>query len=220
MPDWEKRVRELQKVHGCEPRLGAEQLTEITGHLEEVYLGQLQGGVDSANAEKRALSEVQDWRVFCTKIFEAQREETMGEMIKKLWLPSLVILILSIAGISGALVNGVFPHGFALNSQAALLLYVPWIFGSFALGILGALWARRIRAGRGATAVLFALPVLSLILLFFGRPRVTWSLVPLYPGRLLPYLASCFVGWVLIPMVTALVGIIVASKMNRKNAIW
>jgi|SRR5215470_4114809 len=218
MPDWEKRVRELQKTNRCEPRLRTEHVAEIAGHLEEVYLSQLQGGVDSANAEKRALSEVQDWRVFCTKIFEAQREETMGEMIKKLWLPSLVILILSIAGISGALVNGMFPHGFALNSQVALLLYVPWIFGSFALGILGALCARRIGAGQGATALLFLLPACTLIALFLAWPPVTWSLVSLYPGRLVAYLAECLTMWGVIPGVATLVGVMTARKMSRKSA--
>jgi len=216
MLDWEKRVRELQETYGCAPRLKAEHVAEIAGHLEEVYLSYLQRGVSPAIAEKRTLNEIRDWGRFCREVFEAQEEETMSETIRKIWLPSLAMLILGLGGVSGAWLSGMFPHGFPLDSEEALLLYAPWILGSFALGVLGTVWVRRMGAGKGATAALFLLPACALILLFFARPPVTWSLVPLYPERLLPYLASCFVGWVLIPVVAALAGIMTACRVSRK----
>jgi hypothetical protein len=173
-------------------------------------------GMPFAEAEKAALDEIGEPMVLCRRISEARERRTMSSETKNLFLPTMATLVLTLAGLAALLRNGMFPHGFALTSEVALFLYFPWIFGSFAAGVLGGICVRKAtgKAGIKITALYFS-PACALIVLILARPPVSWNVVRLHPAALTLYFVECLTLWAVLPACAILVGVLTGRRLPQ-----
>jgi hypothetical protein len=112
-----------------------------------------------------------------------------------------------------------FPHGFMVNSKASFLIYVPWLLVLPVAGAIGAFWSRQAGSGRGVRLAVCLVPAMALTGLFLLRLPVNLPLVPGAAGRQLSYLASCFLGWVVIPSVALLAGALPLLQEHNLRAL-
>jgi hypothetical protein len=207
MPDWENIVANRLANLILEVPEKNEVLAELAAHLEETYASLRAEGLSQEEALHRTLSQVRNWDELRRKIQTAKKKE--GKMAKRgplNWLPVGTTFVLSMSPLMGALRAGMFPHGFLVNSNASLLIYVPWLLALPVAGAIGAFWSRRAGSGRGARLAVCLVPIIALTGLFLLCLPVNLPLVPGEAGRQLSYLASCFLGWVVIPSVALLAG--------------
>jgi hypothetical protein len=215
MVEWRKRVEEHLKDCNQPARIGAEAITEIAGHVEDVYEELVASGMPFADAEKAALDEIGEPLVLCRRISEARERRTMSSKTKNLFLPTMATLVLTLVGLM-AVPNGMFPHGFALTSEETLFLYFPWIFGSFAAGVLGGFWARK-TAGKARPKItaLYFCPACALVILILARPPISWNVVRLHPAALTLYFVECLTLWAILPACAIFVGGLTGRRLPQ-----
>lgn len=222
MPDWENIVANSLANLILEVREKNEVLAELAVHLEETYASLCAQGLSQQDALSRTLSQVGDWDELRRKIQTSKkRGEKMSKRGTQIWPPVGLTFVLSMSALVGALRGGIFPHGFVINSEASLLVYVPWLLVLPVAGAIGAFWSRRAGSGRGARLAVCLVPVIALTGLFLLRLPVTLPLVRGAVGRQLSYLAGCFLVWVMIPSVALLAGALaflqVADSPNQSG---
>lgn len=215
MVDWRKRVEEQLKNSNEPAQVDAEAIAEIAGHVEDAYEELVASGMPFADAEKAALDEIGDPLVLCRRISEAREKRTMSSDTKNLFLPTMSTLALTLVGLM-ALRYGIFPHGFSLTSEEALLLYFPWICGSFAAGLLGGAWARKLAGNaRPKLTALYFCPAFALVILIFARPPVSWNVVRFHPAATTLYFAECLTLWAILPACAIFVGGLTGSRLPQ-----
>jgi hypothetical protein len=213
MVEWAKRVEERLKDCNQLARVDTEAIAELAGHVEDVYEELVTSGMPFAEAEEAALDEIGEPIVLCRGISEARGRRTMSSATKNLFLPTMATLVLTLVGLM-ALRNGMFPHGFALTSEEALFLYFPWIFGSFAAGVLGGFWARKATGkARPKIAALYFCPACALVILILARPPVSWNVVRFHPAALTLYFTECLTLWAVLPACAILVGVLTGRSL-------
>src|SRR5580700_9512642 len=97
MPDWEALVGERLADSSLAPEERHEVISELAGHLEEIF-EQLRGqGLSEAAAIEWAFSEVKNWQSLRRKIQKARmKEDVMTDRVKQVWLPGFLTLFLSV----------------------------------------------------------------------------------------------------------------------------
>src|SRR5690348_18460896 len=91
MPDFEKALKSQLGRLKLAPQVGEEVFAELSDHLEDAYKFHLAAGIDSEDAEMRALREIPAGRGLARKIQRAKRgDEQMNNRIRQFWLPALV----------------------------------------------------------------------------------------------------------------------------------
>ena len=179
MPDWQKIVSEHLATLPLENLAREEVITELAGHLEETYEGLRKSGVSDAESSRQTLSSVSDWKDLQHRIYSARKENTMNNRAARVWLPSLVTLVVSLAlmiplafvGLNPGplteqgwrpLIPGAAPigHGMYVFSD-----YTVWLM---ALPLVGALGARVSNRAGGTK---------KLIVLSGVFPALAWLIV-------------------------------------------
>ena len=216
MVEWGKRVEEQLKDCDQPTPVDAEAIAELAGHVEDVYEELVASGMPFADAEKAALDEIGGPLVLCRRISEARERITMSSETKNLFLPTIATLALTLVGLMALLRNGIFPHGFALTAEEALFLYIPWVFGSFAAGVLGGFRARKAtgKAGPKITALYFC-PACALVILILARPPISWDVVRFHPAASTLYFVECLTLWAILPACAILVGALSARRLTQ-----
>jgi hypothetical protein len=175
--------------------------------LEDRYKDLCCSGVFEQQVVERTQDEIPNWHELCEKIRDAkQKEGTMNDRIKVLWLPGFAALILSLIPLTGAFRAGMFPHGFLMTSQVSVLVYLPWLLALPLVGALGAYWSRRMGGSLAERVKVCLFPVIALIGMFFLLIPVNLRLLLEAPALRLPYLLGCFLYWAVIPVAALAVG--------------
>ncbi|PYT78073.1 MAG: hypothetical protein DMG40_21490 [Acidobacteria bacterium] len=96
MPDWQELVRERLSGLRLEVCAKEEVHAELAAHLEESYEVLLKEGMSREVAFQRTRAQVTDWNQLRRQIQIArQKENIMTPRVSRLWLPSLVTIIVS-----------------------------------------------------------------------------------------------------------------------------
>jgi hypothetical protein len=184
MPDWQKIVRDQLDDLPLDDSDRNDVIAELAGHLEEVYEALLKVGVLEAEAVRRAMLTVRDWKDLQRKIYLTRRENTMNRRSARFWLPSLITLVLSVGLMVLLGFLGLKPGPLAPYSREAVPCaagcqqtyffdeYSIWLMVLPLVGALGAFLSRR--AGGTSRSIVLAgvfpalawLIVLALVLTF------------------------------------------------------
>jgi len=176
--DWQAVVRENLRDLELDPASQQDVITELSGHLEDVYRQFLAEGLCEAEAFRRSVEEVTDWPGLARQIKRAKREEeVMNTRTKQLWLPGFVSL--GSAMIVWAILETTALHGNGglltsitnqLSSdpmdQLALAIYLPWVILLPCCGAAGAYLSQRGGGSRLARMTSGLLPSIVLVGLF------------------------------------------------------
>jgi hypothetical protein len=134
MRDWEALVERHLTGLALEPAESAEVIAELAAHLAETC-EELRGqGMTEEEAERRALSHVEDWQKLSRLIQTSRtKENIMTNRVKQFWLPSLLTLFLSMGLLMLIQVFGPNPWMVAMKSGWSLIapvamVYLPWLF--------------------------------------------------------------------------------------------
>jgi len=96
VPDWQELVRERLSGLRLEVCAKEEVHAELAAHLEESYEVLLKEGMSREVAFQRTRAQVTDWNQLRRQIQIArQKENIMTPRVSRLWLPSLVTIIVS-----------------------------------------------------------------------------------------------------------------------------
>jgi hypothetical protein len=97
MPDWEKLVSGRLALLALGEREKQEVITELAGHLEEIYEAFRQKGTAHDDAIRGALLQVDNWNKLQQEIYIARtKENVMNARTSRLWVPSFVTLAASV----------------------------------------------------------------------------------------------------------------------------
>jgi len=211
MPDWNALVRERLGAREPSSVEEAEIISELAGHLEDLY-EELRGqGMGESDATGQALGDIGNWRGLAGKIRRAKGgEETMNHQsmnrrTKALWLPGLIGLTASMVWLlilQRATLKPSVP-GPWLHSGLAFMPYLIWLVTQPLFGAAGSYLSRRAGAERRTelTASLFPaivilgvwLVLITYIVIFrYSHISHQWPLVlagvlnwSVFPGLLL-----------------------------------
>jgi len=185
-------------------------ITELAGHLEEVYDDARSRGLSETEAFQFALQGIGDWPVLAVRISRAkhEKEQPMNHRVKSLWLPGLASL--AAANLFLLLLTRISlqPQSLLrLNSGLGKSLYIAWIFAQLLFGALGAFLSRRAggtRTARIVAGIFPAIVMFGLCAVFIPITAVAERNVfvlhhPLY------YALGVFL-WVVLPGVALLLG--------------
>ncbi|HEV2296993.1 MAG TPA: hypothetical protein VGR72_00565 [Candidatus Acidoferrales bacterium] len=222
VPDWAQRLRE--QLAGM--RLGLEQheeiVTELAGHLEDVYENLSEQGICAEKAEEQAWREVSSGRELARKIRRAkQGEESMSNRMKQIWLPGCVISGLAMSWPAIFQHEGVRLAVLGIPADSSLLLYVawqlylPWLLTLPIFGFAGAYWSRRAGGGRGAQIVVGTSPAFTLLIVLLLILPV--AMVVDRHGVTILAVESFLLAWAVVPAAALLLGALPAALLARKS---
>jgi len=209
MPDWREIARQRLTSLALDAERQEEIITELAGHLEDLYEDLVRQGKAEAEAVEFALGAVPDWEELRRKIQLATSEEViMNYRVKILWLPGvctsvLAMLLLRLFQVRSAPApNVLWPsHG------VALVIYWRWLLCLPLVGALGAYWSRyaggkvmqRVLAASFPAFAMICLPALMspFALVFHG--------IVYHESLLVPF-AILLLGWGVLPEAALLLG--------------
>ena len=231
MLDWRELVRQRLSALALEDDSREEVFAELAGHLEETY-DRLRGeGLSEKDAVLDTMSQVKDWRYLQEQIcFARTKENPMTPRTRRLWLPSLVTLLLSMVMLPVLEWLGVKPQFLFLHGPHertyVFTVYTVWLIMLPFVGALGAYLSRR-AGGTDSTVIISGLfPALAFfIALLFVLPfmgflehgleanaRSAFQTLTNEPfGRL-----GVLAGWVLVPGACLFIGVLLCLLILRR----
>lgn len=217
MPDFEKALKSRLGRLKLAPQVGEEVFAELSDHLEDAYKFHLAAGIDSEDAEMRALSEIPAGRELARKIQRAKRgDEQMNNRIRQFWLPALVTSLIG-TGLLAFMVEALrlTPRVLPVSSESSMTIYLPWLLALPFLGFLGASMSRR--AGGAVPTRILAAIFLSLI--YFALP---WLFVPVamlvdHNTPRMTQVGWFFLNWAILPGLALLAGALPAALISSRD---
>lgn len=208
MADWQEIVRKHLACSRLPHARQQEVADEIAGHLEDRYEDLLRQGKTPEEALACACSELSRGNAFSNEIRSALREDEMNNRVKTVWLPAIGVTAVSM--ILFQLLQLPHVHMQSLASGACLPLFDwRWILCLPLLGAWAAYWSRQCGGGISQRALAAAAPALAfggfLTLVFVVLPS-DHSLYVAYFGGWLKALALLLSIWILLPMLSLLLG--------------
>lgn len=217
MPDFEKALKSRLGRLKLAPQVGEEVFAELSDHLEDAYKFHLAAGIDSEDAEMRALREIPAGRELARKIQRAKRgDEQMNNRIRQFWLPALVTSLIG-TGLLAFMIEALrlTPRVLPVSSESSMTIYLPWLLALPFLGFLGAAMSRR--AGGAIPTRILAAIFLSLI--YFALP---WLFVPVamlvdHNTPRMTQVGWFFLNWAILPGLALLLGALPATFIGRER---
>jgi hypothetical protein len=156
MPDWHELVRRRLSGLVLDDREKDEVQVELAAHLAETCEEMRRQGMTEEEAERRTISQVEDWQELRQRIQTARtKENAMTNRVKQFWLPSLLTLLLSMGLLTLIQVFGPNPwlvarkSGWTLVAPVAVI-YIPWLLSLPLIGAMGAYLSNRAGGSRRA----------------------------------------------------------------------
>jgi hypothetical protein len=217
MPDWREIVRPRLTPLGLDAKREEEVISELAGHLEDLYEDLVRQSKSESEAAEFALSTPADWDETRREIQAAANEEVIvnyrlgpagKHRFRTLWLPGACTIALS--GILLRLLqmpSAPLPHIFWPQHDMPFVFYWQWLVCLPLVGAIGAYWSRH--AGgklleRALAASSTAVAPMCFPGLFFPFALVfRWIIyhsAPLVPAALF------LLGWVVLPEAALLLG--------------
>jgi hypothetical protein len=144
----------------------------------------------------------------------------MNGTLRGVWLPTLVLLLLSFGNLFVALRTGFFPHGFIMFSRISLLIYLPFLLGFALIGALGRHWCGRMRWESAIQLKLLVAQVIALAGAFAALSPVSFAVLAEAHSWNIGYFAECFLRWVFLPIAALVCGAVpfhLRSHYNRNQ---
>lgn len=209
MPDWREMARRRLTPLALDSRREDEIITELAGHLEDLYADSVRQGKSEVEAVQLALHAAADWDELRREIQLAANEEIiMNYRVKTLWLPGACAIALS--GIilrllqipSAPLPRVVWPW-----HSTELVIYWWWLLCLPVIGAIGAYWSRHAGGRFLERALAVSLPALGMICLplLMSPFLLVYDLIRHHSFPIVP-MAILLLGWGLLPEAALLVG--------------
>ena len=231
MPDWQELVRRQLSGLALDAAGRDEVYAELAAHLEDSYESLRAQGVPAQAALSKTLAQVANWNELQQRIqIVLQKEHTMTPRTSRLWLPSLVTLLVAMILVPELELLGLNPHFFFLRGphgkEYAFPVYTVWLMLLPFVGALGAYLSGRSGGTRtaiivsGISPALVFFVVLLLVLPYMGllehgleanARSVFDNLVNEPFGRL-----GVLAGWVLVPGASLLLGVQAYLLISRR----
>lgn len=231
MPDWQELVRRRLSGLTLDAAEKEEVHTELAAHLEESFEKLCADGLSEHKALQQTLTHVDDWKKLQRQIqISREKEHTMTSRVSRLWLPSMVTLLVSMILLPLLESLGLNPEFIFLqghHGQAYIFtVYIAWLVTLPLVGALGAYLSRRAGGTRRAIVISGVFPalaffvVLLLVLPYMGFLEHgldtgsrsvfhTWTSEAF--GRL-----GVIAGWVLVPGACLLIGVQAYLLISRR----
>lgn len=211
MADWREIVRQRLSGLALDAAEKEEVHLELAAHLAETCEELRRQGMTEEEAERRTLSQVEDWPKLQRRIFNAKRRgQPMKKRTQQLWIPGFLTLTLSMVFLTVLQKLGFQPR-IAWSGATAVLLYVPWLLSLPFFGALGAYVSSRAGGSRGTVLLASVFPSLALtasFLLMFpigmAIERITGN--PVDFSIVATALLKNGIGWILVPGIALLAG--------------
>ena len=210
MAEWHEIVRKHLACSRLPQAQQQEIADEIAGHLEDRYEDLLRQGKNPEEARTVACSELPRGNAFSNEIQFALKEDERNNRVKTVWLPAIGVTAISM--ILFQLLQLPQVHTQRLTSGGYLPLFDwRWILCLPLLGAWAAYWSRQSggtisqRALAAATPALGFGSFLTLVFVVLSLPR-GHSLYVAYFGGWLKTLALLLSIWILLPMLSLMLG--------------
>jgi hypothetical protein len=233
MPDWQELVRQRLSGLALEDCEKEEVFAELAGHLEETYNRLRKEGFSEHDAVRHTLSQVKDWRDLQQEIgLVRAKEKPMTPRTRRLWLPSLVTLLVAMIMLPILERLGLNPHFLFLRGPHGqtyvFTVYTVWLMMLPFVGAFGAFLSSRAGGTRPAIIVSGVFPALTFfVVLLIGLPFMEFLEHGVEPnarsvfdnllnepfGRL-----GVVAGWVLVPGACLLIGVQTYLHLARRVA--
>jgi hypothetical protein len=208
MPNWNALVR--KHLGAADPISGeeAEIITELSGHLEDLYEELRAKGVSESDAIGQAVGDAANWRKLAKRLRRAKDEEqTMTHRTKTLWLPCLVSLTGSMGWLAILQHLDARPHMPWLHSGLRMTPYLVWLITQPLFGAIGTYLSRKAGGERIAefTASLFP----SIVMLGLWCFVLAMSILVEKNEHVLRQWPLIFLGalvWAVLPALSLLMG--------------
>src|SRR5208283_2926637 len=142
MPDWREVARRKLTPLALDAKREEEIITELAGHLEDLYEDSIRQGKSEVEALQLALSDAADWDELRREIqLVANAEVGMNYRVKTLWFPGACTIVLS--GIILRLLqvsSAPAPYVFWPRHDTPLIVYWQWFLCLPLVGAIGAYW--------------------------------------------------------------------------------
>lgn len=214
MRDWQSLVRD-HLGPASKTQIESEQIAdELAAHLQEHYDNLRAQGVVEEKAYELTCTRVGSWEQLRRGIVSAQREETMIDRVRQIWIPTLVTLWLA----GGALAILIWSGAQPLLWHAGEV-YVPWLLFLPLAGGTGAYLSRRSKANGWPAYVSGLSPALAWAIVFFLVTPVAFFVNPsVAPGFKISSILAMLVSWVVLPGIALAIGVVVQGRIKSRRA--
>lgn len=231
MPDWQQIVRRELSGLALDAAEKDEVHAELATHLQEFYESLCTQDMPEQTALCKTLAQVADWNELGRRIQIArQKENTMTPRTSRLWLPSLVTLLVAMIMLPILERLGLNPQFFFFRrphgQEYVFPVYTVWLMLLPFVGALGAYLSSRAGGTRPAIIVSGIFPALAIfVVLLFVLPYLAFlehgleanarflfdNLISEPFGRL-----GVVAGWVLVPGISLMIGVQAYLLISRR----
>jgi len=220
MPDWFAFVKDRLGRLGLDSGRESEIISELADHLADLSEEHQGGGLPEEPVMRCALEQVHDWERLRCAIRRAELGEVnMSHRFKSVWLPGLLTgaaawelpYLLGMLGLHPPIVT---------RPYFPLIYFLPWMLSLPLIGALGAFGSRRAGGSPRDMILVGIFPVLAmtaLLILIFPAALIDVARSSVALPLVLSALASATLGYVIIPGVALLVGVIPVTLAFRRE---
>lgn len=162
MPDWRRIVEERLGNPGASEAAEGDILSELAGHMEDLFDTLKKQGLEDSEAAEFVLKELADGKQLGKRLRRAKEGE-MNDRTRQFWLPGMASLVAASLFLMVFARVSYLPHMLVVRSGVALMMYPAWLVAQPLFGGIGAYFSRRAGGHRG-TRILAALsPSIALL---------------------------------------------------------
>jgi hypothetical protein len=192
---------------------------ELSGHLAEFYEELRSRGIPEQQAFLETCAQVGNWAELCDGVLATNKEVSMLDRIKQIWLPASVTFVFAYAALmflEVARTRWMAPH---VSGPRGVAFYLPWFLALPLVGAASAYMSRRAQAHGWRVYLAASFPSLVIAGVF-------WTLFVLYvmagpqrPSANPAAFARMLFDWAILPALVLCVGVALQGVLGKRATI-
>jgi len=185
-----------------------EVVAELAAHLEEYYSSLRSTGMAEEDAFLQTCARAGNCKELRRELFLVQREGTMHERLKQIWIPSLVTLLSAWVALALPICAGTQPVILHPGGARSVISYIPWLLGLPLIGAAGGYLSRRANGTEWHAYLVGTFPALAIAATFLLIFPFAFVIDPqVVPDFKLSALAAMNLSWVILPGIALCIGV-------------
>jgi hypothetical protein len=209
MRDWYAYVQSHLGSLGVARVKQEDVVAELAAHLEEYYSSLRSTGMAEEDACLQTCARAGNWKELRRELFLVQREGTMDERVKQIWIPSLVTLLSAWVALALRIWAGTQPVILHPGGAPSVISYIPWLLGLPLIGAAGGYLSRRANGTEWRAYLAGTSPALAIAAIFLLIFPFAFVIDPqVVPDFKLSALAAMTLSWVILPGIALCIGVV------------
>jgi DNA-binding MarR family transcriptional regulator len=189
-----------------------EVVAELAARLEEYYSSLRSAGMAEEDVFLQTCARAGNWKELRHELALAQREGTIDERVKQIWIRSLVTLPSAWVALALLIWAGTRPVILHPGGARSVTSYIPWLLGLPLIGAAGGYLSRRAHGTEWRAYLAGTFPAVAIAAIFLLIFPFAFVIDPqVVPEFKLSALAAMTLSWVILPGTALCIGVALQS---------